>query len=296
MSVWINYHHLFYFKTIAEEGSISKAGEKLRLGQPTLSAQLKNFEDSLGVQLFERQHKKLILTEHGALVLEYAKTIFNLGGEMYEALNDRSEHPKLSVRIGALDSISKQIMLELTKSAYETLPCRVSLIEGSFDYLLGLMNEHKLDIILTNYLPRTTDSCKLFYRSIARHEVAIYGAKEFAALSQGFPQSIKDKPFVLPTFDSQLRSDFEHWLKRCDLQVDVIAETQDIALKKLMCIDALAMIPASYPTVRRQLAEGHLYPIGQVTGVYEELFLVSKERKISNPIAKELMKGFSLKA
>ncbi len=62
MSPWINYHHLFYFKTIAEEGSVSKAAGKLRIGQPTLSAQLKQFEDAIGVQLFERQHKKLLLT------------------------------------------------------------------------------------------------------------------------------------------------------------------------------------------------------------------------------------------
>ena len=35
MIPWINYHHLFYFKTIAEEGTVSKAAEKLKLGQPT---------------------------------------------------------------------------------------------------------------------------------------------------------------------------------------------------------------------------------------------------------------------
>lgn len=58
MNPWLNYHHLFYFKVIAEEGTVSKAAEKLRIGQPTLSAQLKQFEDALGVQLFERQHKK----------------------------------------------------------------------------------------------------------------------------------------------------------------------------------------------------------------------------------------------
>ena len=52
MNQWINYHHLFYFKAIAEEGTVSKAAEKLRLGQPTLSAQLKQLEDNLGVQLF----------------------------------------------------------------------------------------------------------------------------------------------------------------------------------------------------------------------------------------------------
>ena len=39
-------HHLFYFMTIAEQGSVSKAAEKLLLGQPTLSAQLKEFEEN----------------------------------------------------------------------------------------------------------------------------------------------------------------------------------------------------------------------------------------------------------
>ena len=110
MNQWINYHHLYYFKTIAEEGSVSKAAEKLRLGQPTLSAQLKQFEDSLGVALFERQHKKLILTEQGKLALDYAKNIFRMGSEMYEVLHDRLKPLKPSLHIGALDSIPKQIV------------------------------------------------------------------------------------------------------------------------------------------------------------------------------------------
>jgi len=38
---WLNYHHLYYFRAIATEGGIAKAAEKLRLGQPTLSTQLK---------------------------------------------------------------------------------------------------------------------------------------------------------------------------------------------------------------------------------------------------------------
>lgn len=38
MNQWINYHNLFIFKTIAEEGTFSKAAEKLRVGPPTLSA------------------------------------------------------------------------------------------------------------------------------------------------------------------------------------------------------------------------------------------------------------------
>ncbi|MCX6128893.1 MAG: LysR family transcriptional regulator, partial [Proteobacteria bacterium] len=119
MNPWINYHHLFYFKTIAEEGTISKAAKKLRIGQPTLSTQLKQFEETLGIQLFERQHKKLLLTEQGRLALDYASNIFKMGAEMYEVLHDRLKPLKPSLHIGALDSIPKQIVLQLVKSAYK---------------------------------------------------------------------------------------------------------------------------------------------------------------------------------
>ena len=61
-SKWLNYHHLYYFKVIATEGSIAKASKILRLGQPTLSAQLMLLEEALEQKLFERQNRSLVLT------------------------------------------------------------------------------------------------------------------------------------------------------------------------------------------------------------------------------------------
>jgi LysR family transcriptional regulator, transcriptional activator of nhaA len=130
MSAWLNYHHLFYFKTIAEEGSVSKAAARLRLGQPTLSAQLKQFEDAIGVQLFERQHKKLLLTEQGRVALEYAKGIFRMGSEMMEAVHDRVQSAKPLLAIGALDSVPKQAVLQLVRAALKISPCQITLVEG----------------------------------------------------------------------------------------------------------------------------------------------------------------------
>ena len=62
---WLNYHHLLYFYTVAREGSVTKAAKVLRLAQPTLSAQIRRLEDSLGEKLFTRQNRGLVLTELG---------------------------------------------------------------------------------------------------------------------------------------------------------------------------------------------------------------------------------------
>ena len=60
---WLNYHHLLYFWTVVREGGVSKAAAKLRLSQPTISAQVKMLEASLGERLLERQGRTLALTE-----------------------------------------------------------------------------------------------------------------------------------------------------------------------------------------------------------------------------------------
>lgn len=291
---WLNYHHLYYFMTIAEFNSISKAAEKLLLGQPTLSAQLKQFEDSLGLQLFERQHKKLVLTEHGKLALEYARNIFKMGGEMYEALHDRLKPSKINIQLGALDSIPKQVMLQLTQAALKIAPCSISLVEGRFEELMRDLTSHKVDLAISNFLPKLEATKGMYHKIISKRPLGIYGSPEYKSLRKKFPQSLNDRPLVLPTYDSQMRYDLEHWLRLNEISVDVVAETQDTALKKLMATNGMAMIPAASHTVQRQILSGELILIGELGNVTEELYLLSAHRKIANPIAAELMKTFTL--
>lgn len=292
MNQWINYHHLFYFKTIAEEGTVSKAAEKLRVGQPTLSAQLKQFEETLGVQLFERQHKKLILTEQGKVALDYSKSIFRMGAEMYEVLHDRLKPLKPSLHLGALDSVPKQIVLQLVKHAFRISPCQVTLSEGKSDELLRELASHRMDLMVTNFLPTGTDGKGLYPKSITKKNVAFYGAPKFRALRKGFPKSISGVPMILPTYDSRLRQDLDHWAKLNKIELNIVCESQDISVKKLMAISEMGLIPTATHTVTGQILSGELVEIGQLQGVHEELFLVTAQRKIENPIASKLRDSF----
>lgn len=293
-SPWINYHHLFYFKTIAEEGTVSKAAEKLRVGQPTLSAQLKQFEDKLGVQLFERQHKKLILTEQGKVALDYSKSIFRMGSEMYEVLHDRLKPLKPALHLGALDSVPKQIVLQLVKHAFRISPCQITLSEGKSDELLRELTAHRMDLMVTNFMPTGVDSKGLYPKSITKKNVAFYGAPKFKALRKGFPQSISGQPMIFPTYDSKLRQDLDHWAKLHKIELNVITESQDISVKKLMAVNEMGLIPTATHTVTDHMIRGELIEIGKLQGVTEELFLITAQRKIANPIASKLMDSFAV--
>lgn len=292
MNPWINYHHLFYFKTIAEEGSVSKAAIKLRIGQPSLSAQLKQFEESLGIQLFERQHKKIFLTEQGKLALDYAKNIFKMGSEMYEVLHDRLKPLKPSLHIGALDSIPKQMCLQMVKQALRISPCQITLLEGKSDELLRELTSHKIDLMFTNFLPVGVDAKGLIPKSITKKNIGIYGTQKFKHLKKSFPQSISGIELITPTYDSKIRQDLDHWAKLNGIELNILIESQDIAMKKLMATNDLGLIPVAEYAVQGQLRRGELFEIGKLQGVYEEVFLVAAKRKIANPIAMQLLDTF----
>lgn len=294
MNPWINYHHLFYFKTIAEENSVSKAAEKLRVGQPTLSAQLKQLEESLKVQLFERHHKKLTLTEQGRVAFDYAQNIFRMGSEMYEVLHDRLKPARPSLHVGALDSVPKQIVLQLVKQAFRISPCQITLSEGKFGELLRELTAHRMDIMLTNFIPSGPDAKGLFPKSITKNNIGFYGAPSFKNLRKGFPRSISNVPMILPTHDSKLRQDLEHWAKINNIDLNIAIETQDVSVKELVATAGIGLMPAASHTVTSQVLRGELTEIGLIPGVHEELFLITTQRKIENPIAARLKSSFSI--
>ena len=71
----MNFQQCRYVQTIAETGSFSKAAKKLFLTQPNLSASIRDLEEELGVQLFERSNTGAKLTDDGHDFLKYAKRI-----------------------------------------------------------------------------------------------------------------------------------------------------------------------------------------------------------------------------
>lgn len=290
MSSWLNYHHLYYFKVIATEGSISKAAEKLSLGQPTLSAQLKQFEDVLGVPLFDRQHRKLILTEQGRRALEYANEIFAMGNEMLEVLQDRPTNQRLHVSIGALDSVPKPLILEVLQKAQSYGEASFSILEGQGDELLRELALHRIDLFISDYAPSSLDVPGLHVKKIAKAPVAAYASPKFKPLKKSFPESLDGAPLILPTAaHSQLRHDIETHFKQHKWAMDVVVETQDTSLQKLMGSEAWGTILAPPFAVEDLVRRKELVELGVLEGIFEEFFLVSASRKIANPIASKLI-------
>ena len=293
---FLNYHHLLYFRSIATEGSIAKASKKLMVGQPALSAQLKSLEESIGEQLFDRRNRKLYLTEAGQLALRYANQINDMGRELIESIQTKSFSENASIQIGALDSVPKQVLLKLVKSAKQYGADKVSVLEGAGDELFRMLDSHLLDIVITNY-PRSIEASQSQFqaKSLGKFPIGVYGTPQYQALRKSFPQSLSGQPFILSTHHSQLRHDFDHYIEAQGLSIQVVAESQDTSLKKLMGIQGLGLIPLPEVVMKPLVDEGKLIRIGRLKNVFDEYWLIESERLIENPVAKKLMARFKVR-
>jgi len=291
---WLNYHHLYYFKTIAEEGSISKASKKLHLGQPALSAQLKVLEESLGEQLFERKNRALFLTEAGEIVLEYANHIFKLGRELLEVMDDKTLAIRRQVHIGTLESIPKSFILKIIEHIRREMDTKIIILEGSAKFIIDQLINHKIDLIVTDAPPSTNVSTPLDTKLLSRIPMAVFGTSNYANLKKDFPKSLAGQPFILPTPHSQIRLDIDKFFYKRKIDIDVTIETQDTTFQKLMGIAGMGLVVLPQFAGQEYIMAKKLVEIGTLSQVTTDYWMVTAQRKIVNPISAHIMANFKL--
>lgn len=290
---WLNYHHLYYFYTIATEGSITKATTKLRLAQSTLSAQLKQFEGSIGYELFERKNKKLYLTDVGRKVLDYAHEIFSIGSELRDSLGSFDNPKQLSLRIGIMDSIPKKLARDLVEIAVKDNHAKITVAEESLGSLLNRLADHSIDLILANDKPPTEGRKSQFYaKLVGELKVVIVGSPESIKLKNAFPRSLNNQPMIMPSERSPLRNEIIEHFKIKHIQPRIVAQVDDLELQKMLVLDGIGFTAMPLMAVEKELKEGKLIRLSDTPVCHENLWLIAAHRLIHNPIAKKLLATF----
>jgi len=118
----MNLNHLAIFHAVAVEKSISLGAERLCISQPAVSKQLKEFEESLGVKLFDRHSKGVRLTEAGAALAVYAKRIASLESEAELAVSEIRGLARGRLTIGASLTIGGYLLPTVIVRFHECYP------------------------------------------------------------------------------------------------------------------------------------------------------------------------------
>ncbi|MEQ1728425.1 MAG: transcriptional activator NhaR [Vicinamibacterales bacterium] len=282
---WLNYHHLLYFWTVVREGGVSRAAEKLSLAQPTVSAQVKLLEDTLGQPLFDRQGRRLVLTDTGRVVYRYADEIFGIGRELMETLKGRAPGRPLRLTVGVANAVPKLIVHRLLQPAFEGeqavhLECR----EDRTEALLAELATHALDVVISDVPPPPHVRVKVFGHLLGESEVTFFAAAPLAGkLKRRFPQSLNDVQMFLPTSSTAIRRSIDQWLETEDLHPRVIGEFDDSALMKAFGQGGTAVFPSPTVIEPEVVRQYKVQVVGRVSTIRERYYAISAERRLKHP-------------
>ena len=282
---WLNYHHLLYFWTVAKEGSIARACEKLRLAQPTISGQLRQLEETLGEKLFTKAGRGLVLTEVGQTVFRYAEEIFGLGRDLQDVLKGRPRGRPIRLMVGISDLVSKMIAYSILQPALAMAePVHLVCDEDSPERLLANLAEHRLDVVLSDSPVTSMLRVKVFNHLLGSSPVSLFAVPRMAAqVRENFPASLEGAPMLLPMEGSNLRRSLDQWFESSNVKPAVIGEFKDSALMKTFGQAGAGIFPAATAIESEVCSRYGVGVAGRIDSVTERFYAISVERKLKHP-------------
>ena len=282
---WLNYHHLLYFWMVVREGSVSKAAEKLRLSQPTISAQVRMLEQAIGERLLLRRGRTQLMTDVGRTVYRYADEIFGLGRELLETLDGRPPGRVMPLTIGVANAVPKLIVHRLLRPAIEQpatnrLICR----EDNAEQLVAQLASYALDVVIASAPAPAHLPMKVFNHLLGESTISLFAPAPLAArLRRRFPASLNHAPVLVPTTNSPLRRALDEWFDEEHITPRIVGEFEDSALMQVFGQAAGCVFPAP-SAIATDVSRFHgVRPIGRLHDVRERYYVISPERRLKHP-------------
>ena len=281
----LNYSHLQYFWTVAHEGSVVKAAERLHITPQTISGQMRLLEEAIGQPLFNRVGRRLVLSEMGHVVLEYADEIFSIGAELSQVVREQRSAGPSKLGVGIVNSIPKLIAERIVAPALvDEDPVRIRCQEASLEQLLGELSVHKLDIVLSDQPMPQGLSLRAFNHRLGDSGLAFFSQRRTARrYKKDFPQSLDQAPMLLPSPHSALRRRLDEWFDSNSIIPNVVGEVDDSALLKAFGEAGYGLFAAP-SVIEEEICKMYsMTVIGRTDEITEQFFAISPERRIKHP-------------
>lgn len=255
--------HIRYFLAVAEHRNFTRAAEALHVSQPTLSQQIRQLEDTLRVQLFDRSGRTIQLTDAGAAYVHFAQRALQDLEAGERAIHDVQELSRGSLRLAMTPTFTAYLIGPLLEKYHHRYPNIVlNIFEMPQDRIEALLNEDALDVGIAFDETHTSDieTQALFVEALAMVVGKSHGhAKKPTALTLG---EFEKEALVLLNEEFATRHYIDRYCKRHGIAPRIVIEANSIsAVIEIVRRSALAtVLPAAIAREHSELSLIDLKP------------------------------------
>ncbi len=245
------------FRTVALEGSVSRAAAKLHRVQSNISTRVRQLEERLGVRLFLRQSRGLALTPAGESLLPYAERLLDLSSEAEAALTDGK--PRGSFRIGTLESTAAARLPGILSHFHACYPeVHVELVTDTTQGLLDRLLALEIEVA---FVAGPVAHVALDTEAVFSEELVLVMPPSFPSMAQ--VQEINGKTVIAFKTGCAYRRYLEDWMRTTGIRPGGVVESNSYHVI-LACVAAgagFAAVPRSVLDAVAIKGECRLHPM-----------------------------------
>jgi DNA-binding transcriptional LysR family regulator len=242
--------HLRYFAAVGEVLSFTKAAEKLHLAQPSLTRQVKDLEEEIGVRLLNRTKRQVSLTEEGKSFLADAKRVLAHSAEIVESVQRLSRHEVPALNIGYVANLfPTPLPVTLASFRLKFPTVSINLFDMSYGDQFRALQESKIDLGFVGSC-RPISEGELQFRSIASDGTVAALAKSNALAKKAVIKIKELKPMFFIGMSEESCPGYRDWLtatcRQCGFTPKVLQDA-DIERTVIQAVAAglgVALLPA----------------------------------------------------
>ena len=270
---------LYYFKEIAETGSLTRAAERLHISQPAMSAMLKKLEEELGVALFDRSPNRIFLNKTGEIALIHVNTILRDMEQMRADLRSTAQQ-NLTLSVAFCDPGVRWFSIPRFAVEYPQVQVLDDLYEG--DEGVRLLAEHVYDLVVT---PAALKDRRIQSQPFLSDQVHLSVPKESTLLSHKTIslREIPAQPLLYPQLGGYFLSQLEQIISKERLPIQLIKNNFNITQHLIRTTNFLATVSTLSMDLRNDGTHRALIPMNdpELNVLYYVSFLRSCRNKVA---------------
>jgi LysR family transcriptional activator of nhaA len=234
----LNYLHLYYFWTAANERGFSKASKKLEMSQSAISLQIQSLEKNIGKKLIDRSPKSFELTPEGVVAKNYCDDIFAGGENLVRALSVLEAPLQGLIRVGLTWDFPVDSLQKVLQPRWRVNRDSFKIESGSLNELIPQLLERKLDVVYSNTRPSQNTERKLMIRELQSSALTVAESFKRRHSRKGDLGTLEKTPFFVLSASLLKQSSVEKWMAK---------QERPLAVQEVSCAHVLKDFLVSTP-------------------------------------------------
>lgn len=245
------------FIVVTRLQSIYKAGEEIYLTQPAVSKQIKALEQHYGIKLFDRGNKKLILTEDGKNLLDYAYRIIGIYNESIESIHEKEKEVTGILKIVANMTLGIYILPRLINPFYNIYPnLKIEMFLDNTEHIINAVKHGEANFGFIGMNPKDP---LIVLNPIYKDKLKVVVGPEIGINKRVASwQELEALPFLQRERGSDIRETYEQWLKDRDIKLKPRMELNNTEAIKFLVHCGMGFSILPWCTIEHDVRTGFL--------------------------------------